>query len=208
MFTGIVEAAVPVRSLARLDAGGRLLLEPPPPAPDGPFQARIGDSLAVSGCCLTLAARAQDGTLGFDLSAETLARTWFGSGLVPGRRVNLERALRFDDRLGGHLVTGHVDGGGTLVALREAGDGGLVATFEVDAGLERYLVEKGSIALDGVSLTVVAPRGRRFDVALIPHTLAATTLGSAHVGERVNVEADAIGKWVERMLAAHAPARA
>ena len=207
MFTGIVEAAVPVRSLDLRDAGGRLFLEPPPAAPQGPFLARIGDSLAVSGCCLTLAAHGQGGSLGFDLSAETLERTWFGSGLVPGRRVNLERALRFDDRLGGHLVTGHVDGGGTLVALREAGDGGRVATFEVDPGLERYLVEKGSIALDGVSLTVVAPRARRFDVALIPHTLAATTLGGARVGERVNVEADAIGKWVERMLAAHVPAR-
>jgi len=203
MFTGIVEVAVPVRALERRGAGARLVLAAPGEGADGPFQARIGDSLAVSGCCLTLAERGSEGSLAFDLSAETLARTWFGAGLSPGRRVNLERALRLDERLGGHVVTGHVDGGGTLLALREAGDGGRVATFEVDPGLERYLVDKGSITLDGVSLTVVSPRARRFDVALIPHTLAATTLGAAREGERVNVEADAIGKWVERLLAPH-----
>ncbi|MCI0587575.1 MAG: riboflavin synthase, partial [Planctomycetes bacterium] len=172
MFTGIVEAAVPVRALERRGTGGRLLLAAPAEGAESAFEARIGDSIAVSGCCLTLAERGPGG-LAFDLSAETFLRTWFEKGLVPGRRVNLERALRLDERLGGHVVTGHVDGGATLVALREAGDGGRVATFEVDPGLERYLVEKGSIALDGVSLTVVAPRARRFDVALIPHTLSA-----------------------------------
>jgi riboflavin synthase len=135
----------------------------------------------------------------FELSAETLARTWLGA-LAPGRRVNLERALRLSDRLGGHLVLGHVDGGGAVAEVREVGDGGRLVSLEVDAGLERYLIEKGSIAIDGVSLTVVAPRGRRFDVALVPTTLAATTLGEARVGARVHVEADVVGKWVERLF--------
>jgi riboflavin synthase len=171
----------------------------------------VGDSIAVSGCCLTVApARPGDpaGALAFDLSAETLDRTWFGAGdalPAPGRRVNVERSVRLADRLGGHLVSGHVDGGGTVVAVRDAGDGGRVLGFEVDPGLERYLIEKGSIALDGVSLTVVAPRGRRFEVAVIPLTLAVTSLGDAAVGRRVNVEADLIGKWVEKLLAPQAP---
>jgi riboflavin synthase len=207
MFTGIVEACAAVEVLERRGAGARLALAAPPPGPGGPFEARPGDSVSVSGCCLTLAGRDGAGRLLFDLSAETLERTWFGAGLSPGRRVNLARALRLDDRLGGHVVTGHVDGGGTLVGLRDAGDGGRVATFEVDRGLERYLIEKGSVALDGVSLTVVAPKGPRFDVALIPLTLAATTLGTARAGDRVNVEADAIGKWVERLLAPLRPGR-
>jgi riboflavin synthase len=114
--------------------------------------------------------------------------------------VNLERALLLSDRLGGHLVLGHVDGGGVVTAVRDAGDGGRVVGFEVDPGLERYLIGKGSVTIDGVSLTVVEPRGRRFDVALIPTTLAATTLGEARVGQRVNVEADVVGKWVERLF--------
>jgi riboflavin synthase len=208
MFTGIVEACVPVQAFERRGSGARLALALPPAGAAGPVEARPGDSVSVSGCCLTVTERAAAGRLVFDLSAETLDRTWFSAGLAPGRRVNLERALRLDDRLGGHVVTGHVDGGGTLVDLRDGGDGGRVLSFEVDPGLERYLIEKGSIALDGVSLTVVAPRGRRFDVALIPLTLAATTLGAARAGDRFNVEADAIGKWVERLLRPHGPARA
>jgi len=135
----------------------------------------------------------------FDLSAETLERTHFGS-LAVGVRLNLERAMLLTDRLSGHLVSGHVDGGGTLVEVRDSGDGGSVYTFEVDPGLERYLIEKGSVTLDGISLTVCEPRERRFDVALIPLTLELTNLGSARVGQRVNVEADMVGKWIERLV--------
>jgi riboflavin synthase len=135
----------------------------------------------------------------FDLSAETLERTWFGD-LGAGTVVNLERAMRLSDRLGGHLVSGHVDGGGTLVGTRDLGDGGREASFEVEAGLDRYLVDKGSVTLDGVSLTVCRPEGRRFAVALIPATLAITSLGSIEAGRRVNVEVDLIGKWVERFV--------
>lgn len=218
MFTGIIEAAVPVLSFERAGSGARLLLEAPgstlggpdggsPGAPPEAFEAGIGDSIAVSGCCLTLVeekAGEPEGALAFDLSAETLERTWFGEGLRPGRRVNLERSVRLQDRLGGHMVSGHVDGGGEVVAIRDAGDGGRVITFEVSAGLDRYLIEKGSVALDGISLTVVEPRERRFDVALIPLTLEVTSLGDAEVGTRVNVEADLIGKWVEKLLGAQA----
>ena len=143
--------------------------------------------------------------MAFDLSAETLSRTHLGE-LSAGTPVNLERALAFGDRLSGHLVSGHVDGGATLVGVRDSGDGGQVQTFEVDEGLERFLVDKGSVTLDGISLTVVEPRERRFDVALIPVTLAATNLGEAQVGQRFNVEADLVGKWIEQLVAPHRPA--
>ena len=195
MFTGLVEAAVPVAAVERRGEGARLLR--PRPADD--FDAAVGDSICVSGCCLTVAAIEAQGALAFDLSAETLARTWF-DGLEPGMPVNLERSVRLMDRLGGHLVSGHVDGGGAVAAIEDSDDGGQLIGFEVDAGLERYLIEKGSIALDGVSLTVVEPRGRRFDVAVIPATLELTSLGSTQIGRRVNVEVDMIGKWVEKLV--------
>ncbi|MBM3991880.1 MAG: riboflavin synthase, partial [Planctomycetes bacterium] len=139
--------------------------------------------------------------MSFDLSAETLDRTWLAQ-LQPLRRVNLERAARLDTRLGGHLVSGHVDALGTVVDVVERGDGGVETHFEVPVGFERYLIEKGSITIDGVSLTVVAPRGRRFHVALIPETLRRTTLGECRAGTRVHLEADQIGKWIERLLEA------
>ena len=198
MFTGIVEAAVPVQALEVQGSGARLVLPRPQGLPE-PFEADLGDSIAVSGCCLTVAAFGADGSLAFDLSAETLDRTWFRA-LEPGRRVNLERSVRLSDRLGGHLVSGHVDGGAQVVSIRDAGDGGRVFTFEVDPGLERYLIEKGSVTLDGISLTVVEPRDRRFDVAVIPVTLEVTSLGQAQPGQRLNVEADLIGKWVEKLV--------
>lgn len=200
MFSGIVEAAVTVRAFKAAGEGARLILPRPEDLPGGSFEADLGDSISVSGCCLTVAAFEPDGGLVFDLSAETLARTWFSDDLGAGRRVNLERSVTLEDRLGGHLVSGHVDGGATLIDVAEAGDGGRVLTFEVDTGLERYLLDKGSVCLDGVSLTVVEPDERRFCVAVIPTTLAVTSLGSAATDDRVNFEADLVGKWVERLL--------
>lgn len=208
MFTGIIEACVPVRSFVGAGSGARLVV----PAPEGLAEWRVGrgQSIAVAGCCLTVAellgsdgGAVPDGTEGadmaFDLSEETLARTWFGA-LAVGRRLNLERAMRLGDRIDGHLVSGHVDGGGRIVEVLDVGDGGRVFTFEVDGGLERYLVEKGSVTIDGISLTVVEPEGARFRVAVIPVTLALTNFGTAEIGQRVNVEADMIGKWIERLV--------
>lgn len=199
MFTGIVEACVAVRELTARGKGAQLTL----PRPDPSWQVALGDSIAVSGCCLTVAGSAGD-SLSFDLSAETLAVTRLGE-LRAGRRVNLERALRLGDRLGGHLVYGHVDGVGRVAAVHDSADGGRRLEFEVPPALERYLISKGSITLDGVSLTVVEPRGPCFSVALIPETLARTTLGEARTGDPVHVEADAIGKWIERLLSSSRP---
>ena len=205
MFTGIIESCVPVRALEPLGQGAELVL-PLPSDGSGAWSLESGQSIAVCGVCLTLADRrpvppggsgAPD-DLVFHLSKETLERTWFGE-LEAGRTVNLERALCLGDRLDGHLVSGHVDGGGRVTAIRDVGDGGRVVTFEVDQELERYLVDKGSITLDGVSLTIVQPKGSQFDVALIPLTLELTNLGAAEVGTPVNVEADMVGKWIERL---------
>lgn len=195
MFTGLVEGKARVRRVERRGGGMRLCLEPQVPG----FQAELGQSLSVSGACLSVAARPGPGELAFDLSPETLARTWFGA-LREGVELNLERALRLGDRLDGHLVSGHVDAVGLVLERRSTDDGGAWMEFEVPAGFERWLVDKGSVTVDGVSLTVVDPSARRFAVALIPLTLAGTTLGSASAGTPVNLEADSIGKWVERLL--------
>lgn len=196
MFTGIIEACVPTRSYQPTGTGARLVL----PAPDIPdWRADPGQSIAICGVCLTVVEVLPGGEMAFDLSAETLARTWLG-GLEEGIPVNLERAMKLGDRLDGHMVAGHVDGGGTVTGVQDSGDGGRLISFEVDEGLERYLIEKGSVTLDGVSLTVVEPVGRRFDVAVIPVTLELTNLGAAQVGQRVNVEADLVGKWIERLV--------
>jgi len=201
MFTGIVEARVPVRAVEARGSGLRLTL-PAPPLPG--WEAAPGQSIAVSGACLTVVellpvpgAAAPD--MAFDLSRETLERTWFAE-LGPGRAVNLERALRLGDRLDGHLVSGHVDGRAWVRELLETGDGGRELTFEVEPRLARYLVDKGSVTLNGVSLTVVEPRAARFRVALIPLTLERTDLGAARPGAPYNVEADLVGKWIERLL--------
>jgi len=201
MFTGIVEGQSPVVALERRGAGARLVLA----APSFEFQVAAGDSVSVSGCCLTVLG-ASGGSAGqvdlsFDLSAETLERTWLGR-VTAGRSVNLERAVRLADRLGGHLVSGHVDGLGQVVSVEERGDGGRWIEFETPPELDRYLIEKGSITIDGVSLTVVEPRARRFGVAVIPATLERTSLGAAAAGQAVHLEADLVGKWIERLLAA------
>ena len=200
MFTGIVERTGRVARSVPRGAGVRLTIVTARPL----ARLRHGESVAVNGACLTVTAR-RERRFTVDVSPETLRRTTL-AGLRPGARVNLERALRVGDRLGGHVVQGHVDGVGTLEAIRP--DAGWVAyRFRAPAALAPYLVEKGSIAVDGVSLTVFACRGPRFTVALIPHTLARTTLGDHRPGARVNLEADVLLKHVEAMLRTRAPRR-
>lgn len=192
MFTGLIEACVPVTALERIGTGLKIAVQPP----GGDFRATTGQSIAVSGACLTHVGGEEPGAnLVFDLSSETVERTWFRS-LAPGKRVNLERALRLGDRLDGHLVAGHVDGLGWIRALEPTSDGGARLGIEVASGLERYLIDKGSITIDGVSLTVVAPSERTFSVGLIPLTLQKTAFAHARVGDAVNIEADMIGKWI------------
>lgn len=160
-----------------------------------------GESIAVNGTCLT--ARNIKGNRFFvDVSPESLRRTVLGS-LQAGSRVNLERALRLSDRLGGHLVSGHVDAQGQVMQRRSAGNFTLF-TFSLDASLTRYVVEKGSITINGVSLTVNSCEADRFSVSIIPHTLAVTTLGMLREGDQVNIEVDIIGKYVEKLLSANA----
>jgi riboflavin synthase len=160
--------------------------------------ADVGDSVAIDGVCLTVVA-ADDGTLAFDVVPETLARTALGA-LESGSCVNLEPALRAGDALGGHYVQGHVDGVGTVRTVEAEGDGRRV-WFDAPADVLRYVVEKGSIAVQGTSLTVAAVDGSGFAVALIPHTLEATTLGGVETGDRVNLETDVLAKYVEKLVA-------
>ncbi len=194
MFTGIVEAMGRVLSVETRPDGGQLRVRLPREFTD----LAPGQSLAVDGVCLTVVALEGDAAL-FDLAAETLRRTTLGR-LRPGASVNLERPLAAGARLGGHFVQGHVDGVGTIAKVTPEGDG---AWMEVDLppGLARYVAEKGSLALDGVSLTVAAVEGQRCAVALIPHTLAVTTLGRKGPGDPVNVEVDILAKYLARLLA-------
>ncbi|HEX2025983.1 MAG TPA: riboflavin synthase [Actinomycetota bacterium] len=193
MFTGIVEERGSVIRSGPTPAGHRLEIACRTVGED----ARAGDSIAAGGVCLTVV-QAGDGALAFDLSPETLDRTTLGS-LRPGDRVNLERPVTVATRLGGHVVQGHVDGVGTVVSREDDPAGGAVVRVRVPAGIERYLVEKGSVAVDGVSLTVAAADGDAFTAALIPHTVAVTTLGAAGPGTRVNLEVDVLAKYVERL---------
>jgi len=193
MFTGIVQAVGRIERFQPEAAGARLRVHA------GGLDlsdVALGDSIAVNGCCLTVVAR--DGT-GFemDVSLETLDCT---AGLEAGARVNLEKALRASDRLGGHLVTGHVDGAGVVRSVEPVGNN-RVLHFTMPAALCRYVARKGSVAVNGVSLTVNAIHGDGFAVNLIPHTLAATNLGELRGGERVNLEIDLIARYVDRMLA-------
>jgi riboflavin synthase len=194
MFTGIVEATGTVMEVAREADVVAVRID------GGPTAAglRLGDSIAVNGCCLTaVAVKRREFTC--HLTAETLSRTSFAASLHPGARVNLERPMAAAGRFDGHIVQGHVDGVGTVVRLtRDVRSAVLVVT--APAGLLRYLVEKGSVAVDGVSLTVAALRGRAFTVALIPYTLERTNLHAARPGTRVNLEADVIAKYVERLM--------
>jgi riboflavin synthase len=191
MFTGLVADLGRVASAAPGADGSRLRIET---TLGGELAA--GDSISVSGVCLTALAP-QDGAFEADVVAETLRRSSLGR-LGPGDRVNLELPLRAADRLGGHVVLGHVDGQGTVTRAPESGE----ITVELEPALLRYVVEKGSIALDGVSLTVAGIDERSITVALIPETRRRTTLGEARPGTRVNVEVDVLAKHLEKLVAA------
>jgi riboflavin synthase len=192
MFTGIVEELGEVVALDHGADSARLRVR----APGVTADAVTGASMAVNGVCLTVVDLAT-GVFTADVMRETLRRSSLGE-LTVGSRVNLERAVRASDRLGGHIVQGHVDGVGTVID-RRVGDGWEIMRISLPEGLSRYVVEKGSIAIDGVSLTVSAVADGWFEVSLIPTTLALTTLGRHGVGEPVNVEVDVIAKYVERL---------
>jgi riboflavin synthase len=194
VFTGIVRERGTVAAIDGGEAGVRLRID----APETAAQATVGDSVAINGVCLTVTER--NGTsLSFDAVPETLSRTALGR-LAAGSAVNLEPALRAGEPLGGHYVQGHVDGVGRVRSIEPEGDGVRLAV-ETPVELLRYCVEKGSITVEGVSLTIAALRDHGFEVALIPHTLAETTLATLAPGDPVNLEADVLAKYVERLIA-------
>lgn len=194
MFTGLVEEMGKIERISAQGEGKRMRVSARKVLED----MKIGDSIAVNGACLTVTQIDEEGFM-TDLSPETLRRTNLGD-LSPGDMVNLERPMRLSDRLGGHLVLGHVDEIGLIRSMRGRGES-VIMTVQVSPDGMRYVVEKGSVCIDGVSLTIAAIRdGSSFDVALIPHTLKVTTLGLKGPGGRVNVEYDIIGKYVERLL--------
>jgi riboflavin synthase len=195
MFTGLIADLGSVVTIVRDDTGARLRI-----ATRLADQLGEGDSVAVNGVCLT-ACGVRDGSFAADAMAETLMRSSLGE-LQEGAPVNLELPLRAEDRLGGHVVQGHVDGTGTVASIAEDGIA-RVLEIEIEPPLQRYLVEKGSVALDGVSLTVSALHERGFSVSLIPETLRRTTLGALTEGSRVNVEVDVLAKHVERLMGAN-----
>ena len=194
MFTGLVQGMGRVVALERSGEGARVVVETPLVS-----ELRAGDSIAVNGVCLS-AASLQNGSFAADAMNETLTRTSLGD-LTPGMEVNLELPLRAGDRLGGHVVQGHVDGVGRIASVSEDG---LARRIEVEAPADvlRYVIEKGSIAVDGVSLTVAAVLSQSFTVSLIPETLQRTKLGQAEPGDRVNLEVDMFAKYVEKLMGA------
>ena len=197
MFTGIVEELGSVAAREELTDAARLTLKAPQVSTD----ARHGDSISVNGVCLTVVEVGPDGFTA-DVMKETLDRSSLGS-LASGDAVNLERAATLATRMGGHLVQGHVDGVGTLLS-RQAAEQWEVLTIGLPRRLSKYLVEKGSITVDGVSLTVVSVADEQFTVSLIPTTLRLTTLGAKAIGDPVNLEVDVLAKYVERLLEARA----
>lgn len=202
MFTGIIQA---IGKVAVLEPRGADLRVRVAAAGLDLAGLRRGDSVAVSGVCLTAAEPADDGFWA-DVSGETLSRTAFAT-LAAGDAVNLEKALTLADRLGGHLVSGHVDGVGTVAECRDEGRSRRLR-IRVPAALARYIAGKGSICVDGVSLTVNAVRGAEFEVNVVPHTLHATTLGAYAAGRRVNIEVDIVARYLERLLLGEDAARA
>lgn len=195
MFTGIVEHLGRTSDVSVLERGRRLTIDAGPVAED----IAIGDSVAVNGTCLTVV-DADSGRLSFDVMGETLDRTSLGD-IETGSQVNLERPMAASGRFDGHIVQGHVDGVATVRSVTPDGAGRRI-WVDVPSSLIRYVVEKGSVTLDGVSLTVAAVDESGFEVALIPHTLEVTTLGRRQPGERLNVEVDVLAKYVERLLGA------
>ena len=193
MFTGLIQDVGSIVDIKRQAAGGQLTVKTGLPL----GEIQVGDSVAVNGACLTVTHKGTH-TLHFDFSGETSQRTTLGTALV-GQPVHLERAMRLSDRLDGHLVSGHVDGIGKLTRRMEQGDS-LYLAVEAPEILRRYLVEKGCVAVAGVSLTVNEVSAEGFSLTLIPHTLAKTWLGRLRVGDPVNLEADLIAKYVERLL--------
>ncbi|MEZ6119567.1 MAG: riboflavin synthase [Pirellulaceae bacterium] len=193
MFSGLVEELAVVSDVTDISPGRRLTIKSTMAATD----AQIGDSICVNGCCLTVVEISEQG-LAFDAGPETLKRTNLGN-FQTGTNVNLERSLALGDRLGGHLVTGHVDDLGVL-DQREDQNEWSTFWFKVSANVARQMASKGSVAVDGVSLTLVDVEQDRFSVALIPHTLSVTTLGQKKVGDTVNIETDLLAKYVQRQL--------
>ncbi|MEP7059854.1 MAG: riboflavin synthase [Actinomycetota bacterium] len=190
MFTGIIEERGEVREIAshRFVVAARTVSA----------DSGVGASVAVNGCCLTVVENTST-ALAFDLSEETVTRTSLAR-LRPGALVNLERPVTLAARLGGHIVQGHVDGVGIIAGIEPEAEGGARIRIELPADLQRYAVEKGSITVEGISLTVAALDPTGFYIAVIPHTLSVTTLGSAAVGDPVNIEVDIIAKYVERLM--------
>jgi riboflavin synthase len=193
VFTGIVKEVGRVESAARTDDGLRLTIATPETAAN----VALGDSVSIDGVCLTAVA-IQDGTLSFDAVPETVARSSLAD-LAAGDAVNVEPALRAGDPLGGHMVQGHIDGVASVRSVADEGEGRRV-WVDAPSELLAYCVEKGSVAVDGVSLTIAALDDSGFAVALVPHTLEATTFGQLAVGDRVNVEVDILAKYVERVV--------
>ena len=196
MFTGIVEGVGDVLAVERSADVRRLTIR----SPQVISEFAVGGSIAVDGVCLTIVEVGGD-RLRVDVGTETLRRTTLKT-LVPGHRVNLERPLRLDSRLGGHLVQGHVDDVGTIMRIRPEGETRWME-IRVPQNLSAYVVDKGSIAVDGISLTVARVTNEGFAVSVIPHTLAATTIGSKRAGDDVNIEVDIVAKYIARLAAAH-----
>ena len=194
MFTGLVEEVGTVKSVTPIGDGARVVIQAALVLED----VGLGASIAVNGCCLTVVEHDAE-TWAADAVPETLARTNIGA-LRPGDVVNLERPLAVNGRYGGHVVQGHVDDTATVAAIEELDDGSFRYTFELPATVADYVVEKGSIAVDGISLTVAAVDATTFSIAVIPHTHEVTTLGRRTVGDQVNVEADVLAKYVERLV--------
>ncbi len=193
MFTGIIQGLGTIITIKYSGRGVVFSIKPD-------FileEPQVGESIAVSGVCLTATSISSD-SFNADVSPETLSRSTLGR-LQPGDKVNLERALRLSDRLGGHIVSGHVDGVGRIVEKRVLSQFNLY-TISVPKGLDRYIIEKGSVTVDGISLTVNSCGSSRFQVAVIPHTAKITTMGLRNIGDNVNIEVDVIGKYIEKLL--------
>ena len=196
MFTGLVEIKTPITAVTRESGGIRITLVRPTIFDD----VKLGDSIAIQGCCLTVVALDED-SLAFQAGEETLSKTTLGN-LQVGSWVNCERSLQLSDRIGGHLVSGHVDGRGTVVDYRQQAEW-VDMVISAPKHLMRQIVSKGSITVEGVSLTVVNVSDATFSIALIPHTLSETTLSELRVGSEVNLETDMLAKYVQRQLEAH-----